>query len=404
MTEPLVLAKVRITSDDRMAAIIFLFGDAFAGARRAVLWFLGALLLAALLMMVLLAWGAVRGQGPGALAQRLASDLLGFQGRLLLVLAAPVLLYHALHPMLVRRRLARWLRDEGLALPECVELRFEPAGLVWATADWQRAAGCQRVAGVVHTTDHLMIRLSGGEDVLAVPRAQLSPTQLDGIEDWAQTCHAGAQDESLPVLASSADATRQPLVSVRFTPTEANRTAAVAREMERPGARHARRRALVLALLSGLLFAPVMAVVLWALDSWRVPLRHAAPLWVEMFAADFWRWTLALWAVVGVVALLHPTLRRWHAHRRGRQLHRSAAARVQDIRFFDDGIEVVEDGWRERLGWTAFSGFERRGDDLFLALRDGGAVQWPVAALDGAFLARLERLIDERLRPGASPS
>jgi len=404
VTEPLILADVRITTDDRIAAATFLFGNAFAGARRAVLWFLGALLLTALLMMGLLAWDAVRGQGLGALVRRLASGLLDFQGRLLLVLAAPVLLYHALHPMLVRQRLARWLRDEGLVLPEYVELRFEPTGLVWKTTNQQRAAGCQRVAGVVHTPDHLMIRLSGGEDVLAVPRAQLSPPQLDGIEDWARTCHTGARDEPLPDLTSGAEATRQPLVTVRFTPTEASRTAAVARQMERPGARQARRRALVLALLAGLLFAPVMAVVLWALDSWHVPLRHAAPLWAEMFVTDFWRWTLALWAVVGVVALLHPALRHWHAHRRGRQLHRSAVARERDIRFFDDGIEVVEDGWRERLGWTAFSGFERRGDDLFLALRDGSAVQWPVAALDGACLTRLGRLIDERLRPGASPS
>lgn len=396
--EPLLI-EATVTLEDRVAAALFNYHDLIAAARRRFLYMLAWILIVLLAFMV---FEARRRAGGGleATARQFLSDLTGLAGLPLLIIVVAALTYYCLQPALGRRRLRRWYRDEKRDQPFALTCRFEPGGLVSAVTGQTSAIACRRVAGLKETATHVFVQLKDVDDVIALSLQSLSGDQLDRLRSWSSSCRVGAvAPPAEPDLAASAE----PLVTARFALTEADRTAAVAWQQERPGLRRRRWRALAIALAVAVLAVPLALVLWWLVDPDRVPLRFAAPLLVDMILSDLWKPILGLWAVIGLIALAHPWMRRSHARQLGRQLHRRIQNYENEVRISADGIDTLQDGLHNRYDWTTVASVEHRGEHVFLHLHQGEPLLLPLRALDAAGLARFEQIVSERRR-GESPT
>jgi hypothetical protein len=302
--------------------------------------------------------------------------------------------------VLVRNRLKRWYRDEGLDRPVATTYRFEPGGIVTTAAGRSSVLACRRIDGIAELPGHIFIRLKDIEDVFALPRSALSAEQVAWIGAWAASCHvdgAGAA-RAFPELATLHD--RKPLLAARFELTEADRAVGLGWQMERPGMKRRRRRGFTLAFLVTALIPPLIAGFLWLLDPERVPFRYAFPLFVEMFASTFWHYVLGFWAVIALIILLHPWMRRRHARQLARQMQRRVQAYEYEGRLYDERLEVWQDGLCSSFDWAGFERIERQGEHLILLRREGEPLILPLRVLDGDKLAIFRQIADHRIGGG----
>jgi hypothetical protein len=401
-TEPFTV-EAEIGLEDRIAAALFCYRDLFAAARRRMLHAFAWMFVMLFLMAGFQAWQASGGNGIGAFASFFGSQLFGFGGLPLLFVAALALAYGLAWPAIIRRRLRSWYRDEGLTRPFTGIYRFEPGGL-WSSGPGQSSAtACRRIAGVTRAREHLFIQLKDVEDAIALPLRTTSEEQVARVEAWAGSCHAGAAHLQ-PFPEPEDRPAEEPILAARFMRTEADRAAELDWQMERPGTKRRRRRGFALAFLVAALIPPLVVGFLWLIDPERVPLRHAFPLFVEMFATHFWQWVLGLWAVVAIVVAIHPRMRRRQARQIARQLQTRVQAYETEIRLFDDRFETVQDGLRSRFDWTGFARAERQKEHILLHRRQGEPLILPLRALEGGKLAIFDRIVDIRIGPDAGRS
>lgn len=382
-----------IALQDRIAASLFSYADIFGAARRRALHILAWVVLALLVMLGFSAWRDSGEQGVGPFLSRFFHDLFGLDGLPILILAIPVLIYYFRHPAIVRGRLARWCRDEGLDQTILPVYHFEPGGLVVTLPGRKTAMACSRIQGIAETPAHLFIQLHNIEDVYALPRQALSGEQVARIKAWAASCHVGAPDATRHPPQAAAPETAPPLLTTRFLLNQDDRAAAISWQIERPGMQRRRRRGFLLAFALTALLVPLIFVLLWLLDSERVPLRYALPLFGEMFTDSFWKITLGFWAFLAAVILLHPWSRRRHAYRLAGQMHRRMPAEEHEARLYDDRLEVWQDGWCNNFATADFDRIERQGEHLILLRREGEPLILPLRALDADQLALFERIL-----------
>lgn len=171
-----------ITLQDRIAAALFSYADMFGVARRRALYFLAWVVLALLGMLGFSSWRDSGEQGFGPFLSRFFHDLFGLDGVPILVVAIPVLIYYFRHPAIVRGRLARWCRDEGLDQTIHPLYHFQPGGLAVTLPGRKTAMACSRIQGIAETSEHLFIQLRNIEDVYALPRQALSDEQVARIK------------------------------------------------------------------------------------------------------------------------------------------------------------------------------------------------------------------------------
>lgn len=395
--EPFVI-EATITIEDRIAAALFTYRDLFATARRRVIYALAWVLIVLVLVIAFQAWGAVAKEGFGAFVTRFFSDLFGIPGLPIPVILVPTLAYYFSMSRRARARLRRWYRDEKLDRPFTGTYRCAAGGLVSAIADQTSAMACRRLNGIAETTDHVFVLLKDIEDVVALPKQQISSDQVEKLKQWASFCCVDGVGAAQPFAAF--DAVGEPLLSARFVPTEEDRTATLTWQQERPGMRRQRWRGFALAFVITALLPPLAVVFAWLLDPERVPLRYAAPLFAEMFVTDFWKWILGFWAIIGIIILLHPRMRRSHARQISRQLHKTIRYYETEFRFYADHLDVVQDGLHNRFAWSAFDRVERKDDYHLLCLHVGEPLTLPARALEGERLALFERIVKDHIDGG----
>lgn len=384
-----------ITLEDRIAAALFLYRDLFATARHRWLMVLAWIVIVLLFVMGFQAWEGSGKDGLQAFATRFFSDLIGIPGLPLPLILVPAAIYYFLQPVIVRRRLRLWYRDEKLDQPFTGHYQFEAGGLVSATADQTSVTACRRLGGIAETAGHVFIQLKDIEDVIVLPKPQLSPDQVEKLKVWASLCHVDGPGTTLP--APESETSGEPNLTIRFVPTEADRAATLTWQQERPGMRRRRWRGFAMAFLVAAAIPPLLIVFAWLLDPQRVPLRYTAPLFAEMFVTDFWKWILGFWAIIGVIVLLHPWMRRSHARQISKQLHKRLRYYETEFRFYVDHLDTLQDGLHNRFRWAAFDGLERKDDYFLLRLRLGEPLTVPMRALDGDRLAIFERLVKDHI-------
>ncbi|MCO5092457.1 hypothetical protein [Bosea sp. (in: a-proteobacteria)] len=386
--------------EDRIAAALFCYRDLFATGRRRMLHAFAWMMLMLVIMAGFQAWQTSGRDGIGAFASRFGSQLLGYGGLPLLVVAVLALAYALAWPAITRRRLRNWYRDEGLDRPFTGIYRFEPGGLISSGSGRSSATACRRIAGVTRAPEHLFIQLKDMEDAIALPLRTMDAEQAQRIEAWAGSCHAGAaRAEPFPELAG--EPAQEPILTARFVRTEADRVVELGWQMERPGMKRRRRRGFALAFVVTALIPPLLVALLWLIDPERVPLRHSFPLFVEMFATHFWKWVLGFWAVVAIVIAIHPRLRRMQARQIARQLQRRVQAYETEVRLFEDRFETVQDGLRNRFDRAGFARAERQKEHILLHRRGDEPLILPLRALEGDRLALFERIVDTHIGRGA---
>lgn len=394
--------EATIGLEDRIAAALFAYADLFAAARRRLLHLLIWVVLALLAMAYYSSWQESGHLGIRAFLSRFGADLLGLGGLPILVVAVPMLAYYAVQPALVRSRLRRWYRDEKLDQPVTTTYRFEPGGVAVASPRGRSVLACRRIDGISEAPAHLFIRMRDVEDVFALPRSALSAQQIADIQAWVASCHVGGPGTARPFPElDTPPHGHEALLSTRFEQTEDDRAVALGWQLERPGMRRRRRRGFILAFLVTALIPPLIFGFLWLLDSERVPLRYAFPLFLEMFASTFWRYVLGLWAIIAVIILLHPWMRRRHARQLARQMQKRVQAYEHEVRLYDDGLEVWQDGLCSGFEWAGFDHIERQGDHLILLRRRGEPLILPLRALDGDKLAIFQRIVDSHMGGGS---
>lgn len=382
-----------ITLQDRIAAALFSYADMFGAARRRALYILAWVVLALLVMLGFSSWRDSGEQGFGPFLSRFLHDLFGLDGLPILIVALPALVYYFRHPAIVRGRLARWCRDEGLDKTIHPLYHFQAGGLAVTLPGRKTVIACSRIQGVAETSEHLFIQLRNIEDVYALPRQALSGEQVARIKAWAASCHAGASDATRHPLQAQPPETAPPLLATRFLLNQDDRAAAISWQIERPGMRRRRRRGFLLAFALTALLVPLIFVLLWLLDSERVPLRYALPLFGEMFTDSFWKITLGFWAILAAIILLHPWSRRRYAYRLAGQMQRRMPAEEHEARLYDDRLDVWQDGWVNSFATAGFDRIERQGEHLILLRREGEPLILPRRALDADQWARFERIL-----------
>jgi hypothetical protein len=395
LSEPFTI-EATLEVEDRIAAARFSYAGIFEAARRRILYFLILFLIAILAMIYHSAWTESRGAGFNVFLDRFGGELFGFGGLPLLVIGLPVLFAYLVQPAMVARRLRRWYRAEGLDRPLPQSYRFEPGGVVARGPGYLGALGCRRVAGLGETPSHLFIRPRDVEDVFVLRRDKLSAEELQRIRAWAASCHvdgAGAQ-EGLSL--QETETVEEPLLSVRFVTEEADRAAAIAWPMERPGFVRQRRRAFAIGFLLVPLLPAALCCIAWLLDPDRVPARYAFPLLLEMFTGVFWPWILGLWIALAAFAALQPWLRRRYAASVARQLHQRAQAYEFEIQVYADRLDIRQLGLLNRYEWSGLARIERCGSLLILHRRVGGEpLMLPQRAFPGEAQARFERMVTD---------
>lgn len=395
---------------ERLAGSLFVYADLFAAARRRLLYILFWVVLLLVVLIGFSSWQDSVDQGFGAFVSRFGAKLFGLDGLPILLIAVSTLAYHAMQPMIFRRRLTRWCHDEQLDRPMAVTYRFEPGGITAYTPGHCSAIACQRIMGLTEGSTHFFIRLKDIEDVLVFRRSALSDEQIARIKAWAASCQVGGAGEALdfhgledqtnsqPLIHGPEDRTdSQPLMTVRFEQTAADRAVALGWQMERPGMRRRRRRGFALAFLLTAFIWPALLVLFWLLDADRVPARYAFPLFLEMLASAVWQYVLGFWVIVVAIMVLHPWARGRHVHRLAEQLHKRMRVYQQEVRLYEDRLDIWQEGLLNRFEMISFERVERRSDHFLLLQRVGEPVIVPLRAFDEDEQAVFERVVARRI-------
>ena len=382
---------------ERIAGSLFVYADLFAAARRRLLYVLFWVVVLLLTLIGFSSWQDSSDQGFGAFISRFGAKLFSLDGLLVLLIAVLTLAYYAVQPMLVRRRLTRWCRDEQLDKPMAVTYRFEPGGIVVQMLGHSSAIACLRIQGLTEGASHFFIRLKDIEDALVLPYNALSDEQLARIKTWAASCHVGGDGETQPLSELEAHTASRPLMTVRFEQTAEDRAVALGLQMDRPSMRRRRRLGFALAFLITALIVPLVFVVLWLLDSSRVPFRYAFPLFLELFASTLWQYVLGFWAIIVLIIALHPWSRRRHAYRLAEQLQKRLRVYEQEVRLYDDRLDILQEGLLNRFDMICFDQVERRSEHVVLRQRIGEPVILPLRAFDGDKLTIFDRVVGDRI-------
>ncbi|CAM4333703.1 YcxB-like protein domain-containing protein [Bordetella tumbae] len=382
---------------ERLAGSLFVYADLFEAARRRLLHILFWVVLLLVVLIGFSSWQDSGDQGFGAFASRFGGKLFGLDGLVILLVVVPTLAYYAIQPMIFRRRLTRWCRDEQLDRPMAATYRFEPGGITAYTPGHCSAIACQRIIGLTEGDTHFFIRLKDIEDVLVLRRSALSDEQIARIKAWAASCQAGGAGEALDFHGLADQTGSQPLMMVRFEQTAADRAIALGWQMERPSMRRRRRRGFALTFLLTALIWPAILVVFWLLDADRVPVRYAFPLFLEMLASSVWQYVLGFWAIIVAIIVLHPWARGRHAHRLAEQLHKRMRVYEQEVRLYEDRLDIWQEGLLNRFEMISFERIERRSEHFLLLQRVGEPVIVPLRAFDDDKQAAFERVVARRI-------
>jgi hypothetical protein len=379
---------------------MFAYRDMVAATRRRLAIFVGVAVFVMLMISLGHAWTDGGKQDIGRLGPLFMREMTGGGGAAALFIAVPAAFYTLIYPALARRRMRRWFRDEGLDTPMTVRYDFTPGGLATSVPGHHSSIACRRIKALDETPQHVFITPTDIEDLLTLPKRELSAEELANLRRWSSFCQVDRPGAALVDPAPDAGGDSAPDLAVRFVLTEADRATAIRRQQQRPGMRRRRRRSYVTSVVIAALFVPVLMLFLWALDSDRVPLRYAAPLYAEMFLTHFWKWALGLSGIVVMFALAQRFVLRWSA----RQLARTMQDRIKHYEnaatCSADGVNTRQDGLSNHYDWTHFTRVEREGEHLFLCRRQGEPLLLPVRVLDSDQMMVFDRLVETHIGRG----
>lgn len=356
-----------------------------------LLWFLA-------LLGAVSAWATAGGRRDLA---RFWRDLPGFDlvplALCLALIAAGLLANYALHPWLARRRMRAAMGPPGHEGPVPVRYRFDRAGLTQSAPDLVSFVPWSLIEGVEEDSRHLFLPTPIGGVPIVLPKADLSPAEIEGIRHWARACAgrpavAGPPDEAVAGTAAEPDAVR---AALRSTPEE--RAEVILRSADNPWMRRARLGGALGWLVGLSLIYPVLLAALWAIDPYRVPLAETWPLFAEMVRTDFWKPAAGAAALIALVLAAHRPMRRWLARDLAAELDAAAPPGEAEILIDERGVVMAQDGARARLGWGLFRGRERRGEMLILPMRWDDVLPVPLRIFEGDALARFEALAGRHL-------
>ncbi|CAD5299696.1 conserved membrane hypothetical protein [Bosea sp. 62] len=394
---PLDLA-IQLTGEDRVAGAMHLYRDLIATRRRNVPIFTGIALLLIAVGQLSTSWGG-RGRSDFVLMGRNFLDaLIGPTGILLLTFAVAGAIAYAFFGATTRRRLRRWYRNEGLAGATPCSYRLHEGGLDSSEPHHRSHIPAWRLRGLAEGSAHLFIEIDGADELIALPKRDLSAEQQKQLHGWARFCigrakppdiDASEQPKSLPADGAHLD--------LRFHLTPEDRTAAVLRQQERfwPRSRLLRRTAFGLAF--ALLLVPAVMLVLWSIDPDRVPFEFALPLFAEMAVKTFWPITAGLCGLILLGHVVTPLFMRLNARSLGKTLHQRVSDDEVRVLTSPEGVESRQRGLQNRYEWAAFTGIERRGEHIFLVLHHGDPPLLPARVLNSDQMQLFDRLAAEHI-------
>lgn len=384
---------IALTGEDRVAGAMHLYRDLIATRRRNILVFTGIALLLIAVGQLSTSWGG-RGRGDFALMGRNFLDaLIGPTGILLATFALAGGIAYALFGASTRHRLRRWYRNEGLFAATPCSYRLHEAGLDSSEPHHRSHIPAWRLRRLVEGGEHHFIEIEGVDDLVALPKRDLSAEQQAHLQDWARFCIGQAKPSDIDASESSAtDPASGALLDLRFHLTPEDRTAAVIRQQERfwPRSRLLRRTAF--GLVFALLLVPAVMLFLWSIDPDRVPFEFALPLFAEMAVKTFWPVTAGLCGLVLLGYVTTPLFMRLNAKSLGKTLHQRASDDEVRVTLSPEGATSRQRGLESRYDWAAFTGIERRGEHIFVLLRHGDPLLLPARVLNSDQMQLFDRL------------
>jgi hypothetical protein len=393
---PLDLA-ISLTGEDRIAGAMHLYRDLIATRRRNILVFTGIALLLIAVGQLSTSWGG-RGRGDfGLMARNFVDALSGPTGILLATFAAAGGIAYALFGASTRHRLRRWYRNEGLAGATPCSYHLHESGLDSSEPHHRSHIPASRLRCLAEGPAHLFIEIEGADDLVALPKRDLSPEEQAHLQDWARFCVGQAAIINPGAPEQPISPTNQASLDLRFHLTPEDRTAAIIRQQERfwPRSRLLRRTAI--GLVFAVLLVPAVMLFLWSIDPDRVPFEFALPLFAEMAVKTFWPVTAGLCGLVLLGYFTTPLFRRLYANRLGKTLHRRMSDDEVEVLISPEGVESRQRGQQNRYDWAAFRGIEQRGEHIFLVLRRGDPLLLPVRVLNSDQMQHFDRLAAEHI-------
>ncbi|WID95877.1 hypothetical protein QO058_24485 [Bosea vestrisii] len=265
---PLDLA-ISLTGEDRIAGMLHLYRDLIARQRQRILIFTGIALFLVMLGPLSMIWSEGGRRNPALLWRGFLEALAGPFGIFLAALVLIGGLAYLLHGRTIRSRMKRWLRNEGLTAPTPCQFRLHEAGLDGSEPDHASHVASWRLRGLAEGPEHFFVEIAGIDELVALPKRELSTEQQAQARDWATFCigQTGKPDHG------ESEPKDEPALALRFHLTPEDRTAAIRRQQARlwPRSRHLRR--LAIGLVLALLLVPAVMLFLWVIDPDRVPSR-----------------------------------------------------------------------------------------------------------------------------------
>lgn len=391
-----------VTIDDRIAAASYGYGNLLAASRRRMLMLQFWAGIVAVLLLGHTAWSQSRGEGLEGFAQEFADVLLGPSGLPLAFIVAWAGMTFLRHRKSAERRARRWLEDEGHDRPVSLSYRFEPGGLLVTARRQRQVVACRRIVGVSETPNHFFIGVKDFDDVLPLARHALAHEDEARIQAWAASCHVDGPGRTTAFEGLAAEAGGETALSARFTVTATDREAALAWQWDRPAMKRRTRRSFARIFILFALLPPVVLCLGWLIDSDRVPLAYALPLLAEMLPGAFLYVTLPLWAMVGLIILAFPRIKRWEQRGYARHLQQRMQGYETEVRLAERGLQSAQDGLVSLVAWSDFSGIERRGEHFLLLRREEQPLIMPLRALTDAERTQFERIVTTRIEEARS--
>lgn len=384
---------ISLTGEDRVAGAMHLYRDLIATRRRNILVFTGIALLLIVVGQLSTSWGG-RGRGDFALMGRNFLDaLIGPTGILLVTFALAGAIAYTFFGASTRHRLRRWYRNEGLFAPTPCNYRLHESGLDSSEPYHRSHIPAWRLRQLAESGEHLFIEIEGIDDLVALPKRNLSAEQQAHLQDWARFCIGQAKPSDIDASEQSAtEPANEALLDLRFHLTPEDRTAAVLRQQERSWPRSRLLRRTAIGFVFAVLLVPAVMLFLWSIDPDRVPFAFALPLFAEMAVKTFWPITAGLCGLVLLGYVTTPWFKRIHAKSLGKTLHQRASDDEIRVLILPEGATSRQRGLQNRYEWAAFTGIERHGEHIFIVLRHGDPLLLPVRVLNSDQMQLFDRL------------
>ncbi|MGE7472936.1 YcxB family protein [Bosea sp. NPDC003192] len=392
---------IALTGEDRVAAAMHLYRDLIARRRRNVLIVTGIALLLIAVGQLSTSWGG-RGRGDFALMGRNFLDaLVGPTGILLAAFALAGGIAYVFFGASTRHRLRRWYRNEGLVAPMPCSYRLHDSGLDSNEPYHRSHIPAWRLRQLADGAEHFFIEIEGIDDLVALPKRDLSAEQQAQLQDWARSCIGHAAAPAPGIREQSETPPAEEALDLRFHLTLEDRTAAVIRQQERFWPRSRLLRRTTFGLVLALLLVPAVMLVLWSIDPDRVPFELALPLFAEMAVKTFWPISAALCGLILLGHFATPLFMRLNARSLARTLHQRVSDDEVRVLISPEGAASRQRGLESSYDWAAFTGVERRGDHIFVVLRRGDPLVLPVRVLNSDQMQLFDRLAATHIgRPG----